>query len=312
MYQFSKPDYAIEDAMVTVTPGIISVAESNFSIKAKILNLGKAVNRDLIVELKRTYADMSTKIVRRDTLPGIRYADSINYQIEIDPAMDKGANKFTITIDPENNIEELFENNNTLTKDIFIYEDDIKPIYPYDLSIVNKQGIVFAASTGNPFAGSRSYIMEMDTSKLFSSSAKVSQTKNSTGGVVEFSPSITFRDSVVYYWRVAAVPSSGQEQVWSGASFTYIPGANSGYSQSHYAQFNNDDLNEYIKIKESGLWVYDSLKSTITISNAIFPTITPTSVRDYALQIDDVYHQYFFLDRQTLSQIPNKILYVFI
>lgn len=321
LYQFNKPDYAIEDAMVTVTPGIISVAEPNFSIKAKILNMGKAVNRDLIVELKRTYPDLSTRVVRRDTIPGIRYVDSINYQIDIDPAVDKGANKFTITIDPENNIEELFENNNALPKEIFIYEDDIKPVFPYDLSIVNKQGIVFAASTGNPFAESRSYIMEMDTSRAFNSAAKVSQTKSSAGGVVEFTPSVTFKDSTVYYWRVSAVPTGDKEQVWSSASFTYIPGAENGYSQSHYAQFNNQ-LNEHITVKQSGVLIYDSLKSIISVSNGIYPPIF--RFIDFALQIDGVPVQggflgpdvsvqqnslrFYLIDNKTLKPIYNKDL----
>lgn len=321
LYQFSKPDYAIEDAMVTVTPGIISVAEPNFSIKAKILNLGKAINRNLIVELKRTYPDLSTRVVRRDTIPGIRYADSINYQIDIDPLVDKGANKFTITIDPENNIDELFENNNTVTKEVFIYEDDIKPVFPYDLSIVNKQGIVFAASTGNPFAASRSYIMEMDTSRSFNSATKVSQTKPSAGGVVEFTPGATFKDSTVYYWRVAAVPTGDQQQVWSSASFTYIPGANNGYSQSHFAQFNNQ-LNEHITVKQSGILIYDSLKSIISVSNGIYPPIF--RFIDFALQIDGVPVQggflgpdvsvqqnslrFYLIDNKTLKPIYNKDL----
>jgi hypothetical protein len=311
LYQFNKPDYAIEDAMVTVTPGIISVSEPNFSIKAKIVNLGKAVNRDLIVELKRTYPDLSTRVVRRDTIPGIRYIDSISYQIDIDPAVDKGANKFTITVDPENNIDELFENNNTLPKEIFIYEDDIKPVFPYDLSIVNKQGIVFAASTGNPFAESRSYVMEMDTSRSFNSAAKVSQIKPSAGGVVEFSPGVTFKDSTVYYWRVAAVPAGNQEQVWSSASFTYIPGANDGYSQSHLSQYDNRS-NTNIDIDGSGFFVYDSLKSTISITNAIYPTLTPTSVRDYSLQIDDVYTQYFFVSSPTTNPQQNSLRFYLI
>lgn len=298
LYQFSKPDYAIEDAMVTVTPGIISVAEPSFSIKAKILNLGKAVNRDLIIELKRTYPDLSTRVVRRDTIPGIRYADSISYQIDIDPAVDKGSNKFTITIDPENNIEELFEDNNALPKEIFIYEDDIKPVYPYDLSIVNKQGIVFAASTGNPFAEARSYIMEMDTSRSFNSAAKVSQTKSSAGGVVEFTPSATFKDSTVYYWRVSAVPTGDKEQVWSSASFTYIPGGNNGYSQSHFAQFNNQ-LNEHVTVKESGLMVYDSLLSSIRINHGMYPHTTRAV--EFSLQIDDVYKQAGFTGVATLG-----------
>lgn len=321
LYQFDKPDYVIEDPLVNVNPQIISVTESNFSIKAKMLNLGKAINRNLVVELKRTYPDLSTRVLQRDTIPGIRYTDSITYQIDIDPTIDKGANKFTITIDPENAIDELFENNNAITKDVFIYEDDIKPVYPYDLSIVNKQGIVLAASTGNPFAGSRSYIMEMDTVKTFNSGAKVSQTKTSVGGLVEFLPGGSFRENTVYYWRVAPVTTvPGQEQVWSGASFTYISGAREGFSQSHHAQFDNS-LNSGVRVNESGMMVFDSLLSSIRVNHGMYP-YTGRAI-EFSLQIDDVYKQvgftgtpginnpqmnslrFYLIDNKNLADIKN-------
>lgn len=272
LYQQPKPDYAIEDQMVTLMPAIISVAEPHFTIKAKIANLGKAVNQKLVVELKRTYPDLSTKIIRRDTIEGVRYMDSLSYQLNIDPVADKGANKITITIDPKNKIEELFENNNTVTKDVFIIEDDIKPVFPYDYAIVNRQGITLAASTGNPFAVSRNYIMELDTTRLFNSPLKVSQTKTSAGGVIEFVPGITFKDSTVYYWRVAAAAASSSEQpVWNYASFIYMSGNETGFSQSHYYQFDESEFNGIHIDSYTRTFLYDSSKVTIAINNSILP-----------------------------------------
>lgn len=306
LYQFDKPDYAIEDAMVTVTPAIISAADPNFTIKASIANLGKAINNRLIVEMKRTFPDQSVKMIRRDTIAGVRYMDSLTYQIEIDPITDKGANKFTITIDPENAIDELFENNNTVVKDIFIYEDDIKPVFPYNYSIVNRQDIVLAASTGNPFAESRSYIMEMDTTRLFNSPLKTSQTKVSSGGVIEFTPGITFKDSTVYYWRVSSVPASpSDQQIWNSASFTYIPGENSGFSQSHYYQFDNGKY-ENIRMNQSGLFFYDSLRSEIKIHNALYSPI----IEDYTLYIDDLRIQRGFLSPSPAAQMNALRFYL--
>ncbi|MGN7784847.1 C25 family cysteine peptidase [Niabella sp. 22666] len=268
-YQYDKPDYAIEDQMVTVNPSIVSVADPSFVIKAKIANLGKAINNNVIVELTRTLPDLSTKVIQRDTLPPIRYADSILYQIHIDPLIDKGANKFTITIDPENTISELFETNNTLIKDIFIYEDDIKPVFPANYSIVNRQNIVLSASTGNPFAEARNYVMEIDTVRTFNSSFKVSQNKTSSGGLLEFSPGITFKDSTVYYWRVAYKPSNTNEQpIWNGASFTYMQGTNLGYSQSGYSQLIDNSYSE-MGIKSEGTFVYDSLTASLVVNNSI-------------------------------------------
>ena len=85
----------------------------------------------------------------------------------------------------------------------------LTPVYPYNFSIVNKSNIKLYASTANPVMPMRSYIMEMDTTELFNSSIKTTQTIASVGGVLEFNSTIPFTDSTVYYWRVAPVPTSG-------------------------------------------------------------------------------------------------------
>jgi len=325
LYQFDKPDYIIEDDMVLVNPGIVSVADENFTIKAKFANLGKAINKNLVVELKRTYPDMSVKIVRRDTISGLRYMDSISYQINIDPLIDKGSNKFTITIDPENLVDELFESNNSITREVFIYQDDIKPVYPYDYAIINQQNLVFAASTGNPFAETRNYQIEIDTTKQFNSPAKVSQTKTSAGGLVEFNPTIHLRDSTVYYWRVSGQPSSANEQpVWSDASFTYIPGNRIGFSESHWDQFKGDAHEGLNLDRYPGTFVFDSLKGLFTVTNGIYQYNLNVGARDMALYIGDVFVQggfsgpqepnsnqnalrFYMLDNKTLSPVKNEI-----
>ena len=236
LYQLAKPDYAIEDNLLNIVPNFISIAESNFTVDAKMMNLGKAINQKVIVELKRTYPNLTTAVIRRDTIPGIRFIDSLKYNIPIDPVKDKGLNKITVTIDPVNAIEELYENNNSITKDIFIFEDELRPVFPYSYAIINKQGIKFSASTANPLAPSRNYLFEIDTTELFNSPLKISQTKTSTGGLLEFSPSITFRDSTVYYWRVASAPAANEQPKWNPSSFIYINGPEVGFNQSHYYQ----------------------------------------------------------------------------
>ena len=86
-----------------------------------------------------------------------------------------------------------------------IYEDELKPVYPYNFSIVNKSNIKLVASTANPLTAAKQYVMEIDTTELFNSPLRHSQTVTSVGGVIEFNPAITFTDSTVYYWRVAPV-----------------------------------------------------------------------------------------------------------
>src|SRR5690606_20980167 len=140
-----------------------------------------------------------------------------SFTIPIVGTRDKGLNKISICVDADNVTEELYETNNCITKDVFIFEDEARPVFPYNLSIVNKQGVKLVASTANPFSPSKQYLLEMDTTEAFNSPAKLAQTITSPGGVLEFTPGITMRDSTVYYWRVAPAPTSG-EPTWNTAS----------------------------------------------------------------------------------------------
>ncbi|MCX8019639.1 MAG: C25 family cysteine peptidase [Chitinophagaceae bacterium] len=267
-----KPDYIIEDPLVEINPSFISVAENSFTIKAKCMNLGKALNVPVVVELKRVFPDNSVQI-RRDTIAGIRFLDSVVYNIPIVASRDKGLNKIAICIDPDNKIAELFETNNCVNKEFFIFEDEIRPVYPFNYSIVNKQGIKFQASTANPFLLSRQYRMELDTTELFNSPLKVSVTATSSGGVVEFNPNITFTDSTVYYWRVAPVVTSGST-VWNYASFIYLANHQSGFNQSHYFQHTYSQKNKIQLLPQNRQWVFDSVPHFIFAKNGVFLTAT--------------------------------------
>jgi hypothetical protein len=280
----SKPDYVIEDQQVRINPNFVSVADANFKVEAAILNLGKAINRDIVVEVKRTYPDQSTEVIIRDTISGIRFSDTVSYAIPIQALRDKGLNKISICLDADNVVDELYESNNCITKDVFIFEDEARPVYPYNFSIVNTQNIKLSASTANPLAPMKQYRMEIDTKELFNSPIKSSQTLSSTGGLLEFTPGLTFIDSTVYYWRVAPVPSSGQP-VWNGFSFLYKQNISEGFGQSHYYQYENDSLVR-LKLDANGRnWKFDSSSHYILMRNAVFPTAA-TNDADFVVAPD--------------------------
>lgn len=282
-----KPDYAIEQAQVKVSPSFISVAESNFRVDAKMFNLGKAPSDSVVVEIKRTYPNGVTEAVYRDTLPGIRYVDSIAYLAPIVGTRDKGLNKITITIDPENKIPELYETNNSVTKDVFIYEDEARPVYPYDMSIVSQQNIKLQVSTANPFSVVKQYNVEIDTTETFSSPSKVTRSLSSPGGWLEFTPGITFRDSTVYYWRVAPVPTSGQP-IWNGASFIYLANNEPGFNQSHYYQHAKSSVTREHLIYPD-VWDYDTVQNTVFVKNGVWGTAITTEGQLTVAINDDPY-----------------------
>jgi Peptidase family C25/FlgD Ig-like domain len=268
-----KADYAIEAPLVKVSPSFISVGDQSFKLDASFVNLGKAVNKTIVVEIKRTYPDLTTQVIRRDTIPGTRFSDSLTYDIPIVATRDKGLNRITVTVDADNEVDELYETNNSVTKDFFIYEDEARPILPYNYAIVNQQNIKLYASTANPFSATKQYNMEIDTTELFNSPFKVTRTVNSTGGVMEFTPGITFTDSTVYYWRVAPVLGS-LPPIWNSASFIYLPNSDAGFNQSHYFQHTKSDKQRILLNQQDRQWKFDSSSHFIFAKNGVFLTAT--------------------------------------
>ncbi len=269
-YNFDKPDYVIEEPMVKISPSFISVSETDFKVTANFTNIGKAINKKIVVELKRTYPDQTVELIRRDTISFTKFSDSLSYTIPILPTRDKGLNKITVTIDADNAVDELYETNNSVTKDVYIIEDDVKPVYPYNYSIVNQQDIKLVASSANPFAKAHDYLMEIDTTELFNSTLKITRSVNSVGGVFEFSPGITFTDSTVYYWRVAAAVSSG-EPVWNTSSFQYIANGSPGFSQAHYYQHLKSNKSR-IQLDTTRKWEYIPITNDLFVTTGVWGT----------------------------------------
>lgn len=294
---FEKPDYSVEAQNVVINPSFLSVAETNFKVKVYYYNLGKAINDSMTVEVKRQYPASTanpgglTETVYRQKVKATLFMDSLEISLPILPERDKGINKIMISLDTENHIAELSESNNTVTADVSIFEDDLRPVYPYNFAIVNKQGIKLVASTGNPFSASKAYRMELDTSALFNSAFKVSRDVTSTGGVISFDPGITFTDSTVYYWRLAVVPATGAPTRWNQSSFVYLPGNETGFNQSHFYQ-HTQSTGEGISIDSaSRQWKFGTITNSLVINHSVFGT--PGYVDDANLSI--------FVNSKTIS-----------
>lgn len=268
-YTQPKPDYAVEESLI-VLPSLISVADNSFKVTAKIYNLGKAESDSMILEIKRQMPDGSVLTVMRKPIPGMAFSDSIELTIPINPVIEKGENKLIFSIDADDVVDEISEANNTAVKTFYIVDDGAKPIYPYDFSIVNTNQVVFQASTSNPLASEKKYIMEVDTTMLFNSSFKKSFNENSAGGIIEFNPGITFVDSTVYYWRIAAQTTNNAEPVWNTSSFVYLANASSGYNQSHYFQFNENTYYS-MTLGNDRVFRFNEIPHILKISTGLYP-----------------------------------------
>ncbi|MDI3322738.1 C25 family cysteine peptidase [Pinibacter soli] len=263
-----KPDYVIEDPQVLITPSFISLAEGNCKAFIRLYNLGKAVKDSITLDVKHIHADGTSTVLYRQKMKGIYYSDSVTVPIPIITSKDKGTNKVVITIDTDNVVDEVSESNNSITKEFFVYEDEARPVYPYNYSIVNTQGQKLYASTSNPFSEARDYMMEIDTTALFNSSMKRQVKLNSVGGVIEFNSGLNYLDSVVYYWRVSIVPRQNEDYHWNMFSFIYLSNSTPGFNQSHYYQ-HKESAADSMLISSNRAWQYASSPVTMTATSGV-------------------------------------------
>jgi hypothetical protein len=265
-----EPDYVIEEPQIRISPAFISIAEASFNIKAKLTSIGKSVGDSITVEVKQQYPNGTTTSILRKRIPGIRYSDSLDLDVPVIATRDKGANRIFITIDADNEVVERSETNNMASKDVFIYEDEARPVYPYDYSIIKNPTQKLYASTANPFSLLKDYVMEIDTTELFNSPLKRSKQVSSVGGVLEFDPGFTYLDSVVYYWRTALIPTPGGQYHWNVSSFMYKPNTD-GFNQSHYFQHAGSALNR-ISLDADRKWRFGSRINNLFVRNTVYPT----------------------------------------
>jgi hypothetical protein len=270
---FALPDYAIEDQLIKINPSIVTVADNSFNVKIGMLNLGKVSNDSIRILVKRILPNDSVKVIYNMRVPGIKSADSLEFNIAINGATDKGLNKLVVTLDADNNVTESSEINNTFSKEFIIYEDEIRPVYPYNYSIVNQQSIKFVASTANPLNGVRQYLLEIDTTELFNSSLKKQFSLSGVGGVIEFSPGdLNFKDSTVYYWRTSMAPLNNGQQIWNSFSFVYLPTGGTGFNQSHYFQHQKSTYSSGIALESDRQLHFGKTLRTITVNTGLYPS----------------------------------------
>jgi hypothetical protein len=267
-----KPDLVIEESQIFFNPAFISVAENDFKLKIKVFNIGRSTSDSVSLVVTRRYPKGTSEVVNRLKIPPVKYADSVEFRLPIISTRDKGSSRITVTVDDNNAIDEVSENNNTASKDFFIFEDEARPVYPYEYSIIPNNTQKLYASTADPLSVAKEYKMELDTTALFNSSMKVSRAVTSTGGVIEFDPGVTYLDSTVYFWRVAKTPQANEDYHWNLSSFMYKSGGIEGFNQSSYFQHTGSELKGITLDSASRAWSFGFHPNNIFARNGVFPT----------------------------------------
>lgn len=268
-FGLAKPDYHVAANRLSTIPANVTTTLDSFTLKIVAFNLAKAIKDTVQVKVEHTNPANVTTLVGTYKIVNLFSTDTSNINVPIDKIADLGLNKYRVTIDDNNLFDEVSESNNTATQEIFIYSDNLVPVYPYEFSIVHQQGITLKASTLNPFRAMGRYKMELDTTALFNSSLKQQTTISSPGGVIKWTPSVTLKDSVVYYWRTAFDSAINGNYQWTSSSFIYLANGSDGWNQSHYYQYLQDGIAQ-LQYGSDRVFRYKQGVTEVTVSNAVY------------------------------------------
>lgn len=287
LYPSPGPDYVIDKTSVRFEPNVVSLSQDSFKLNFEVVNIGQHVLDSMSIQIVQELPNGERFVIKKDTLFTPAYANQLTYTLATLEKSSVGLNKFFITVDKDDDVEELpapvAELNNELKNltgelgtTLFIVDNSATPVYPTNFGIVGSQELVLKASTADALAPKQKYILELDTTALFNSPMKKRTEIEQNGGLIKWQPNINYENETVYYWRIS--PDSTDADIgylWANSSFTYVEGSAGGWSQGHYFQFlENEDGN--IKLNEdSRKFEFTSNATSFRVRNGIYQTNEP-------------------------------------
>ena len=289
MYSFSKPDYAVEEDGVVFKQTNLTSTIDSIEVEILLHNLGKYTTDSVSLLIKQGLPNNIEIVVLNKKIPGIPNSDTLRIKIPTYGKAGLGRNYLSIELDQEALIEEISETNNTIKRFYNINNDDLIPVYPYEFSIVNMQGITLKGSTLNSFAAMKNYVFQIDTTEKFNSPLLTSTQIQSKGGVIKWQPVIALRDSTVYYWRTAMDTIAGLRK-WTTSSFIYLDQSLPGWNQSHYYQFQKDNYADIYLDSIDRNFKFVGANKTLGVQNTCMNGPSPFNYAwpDYFVKVDGV------------------------
>jgi len=238
-----KPDFRISKSSISFNPREVTTEVDSFVVNILLENIGKAITDSLTIEVNRKFPGTNGDTSYIFKLEPLLFKSTFSLKIPVNVLKGVGENQFSVILDRYNEIDELSEINNQASVSLIIRSGDLIPIYPYNYAVVPKQGITLKASTAFAFETGKNYLIEIDVNSDFNSPSRQSTSVFSTGGVVEWSPSIlsNMPDSAVYFWRVSKTPDNLGRYFWKTFSFQYIKDKR-GWGQDHFDQLKVNDF----------------------------------------------------------------------
>jgi hypothetical protein len=265
-----SPDYHLLEGQISAEGYNLERVVANvdsFQLKLVVRNYGRSTDDSVKVQVRRTFADGSSKeyvrlferILRQDTL-------SFSIVNEAGDAVE-GTNNFLISLDFDNEIDELNEGNNVANFDLFIPRGNTIVLYPQPYATTSQSVVDLVWQSANMLEQDRTYALEVDTSFAFNSPFSFSESFD--GQLLNAYPlDLTdFPDSTTVYWRTRFAEAVANEDTnWVTSSFTLIHDQSEGWGQVDGGQFLANSLTGVGYEAEGKVLDFDETSTSIQVN----------------------------------------------
>ena len=236
------PDYYTDISNVRHYPELVTEQLGSFDLIVDIFNLGMTVDS----MIKVLVTDLNGNFIASTMVQANTYKTTVTIPIPLSPGS-SGLKNYNIYLDADSIVAESplpcaeVDNNQIIGYEVQVLSEAIIPVYPYEFSIINDTSFSLKASTGITFGPRTDYIIQFDTSELFTTPLQTTKVFNQTG-LIEWHPNCNnLLDSTVYYWRITQ-DTLNQAPAWAYSSFIYLKGKTPGWNQSHFYQHKHDPI----------------------------------------------------------------------
>ncbi len=265
LFPTQKPDYAINNNSIFLKNidknNPLNANSDSLKVGIIVSNLGRVSTKKLSINLKRMYANGTVDDFGKMTFNPINYQDTLYFNIRNDKNLSVGNNRFEINLDPDNQILEAKENNNSVAFEYNFPMASINILSPREFSIVNQKEVNFILQIPS-ISSNSSIIIEVDSSKNYNSNFK-----KTFAGIAPFllnwKINLLDKDSIVYYVRT----KTSTDKIWTESSFIYLKNGREGFAQNSFAQLEKTTTDNQIVLDGTN-WKFP--ESSVKISAKIY------------------------------------------
>jgi len=294
IFPADKADYAVQIDEVFVrsfdeTP--ISALSDSLQLSFVLRNIGRVDTDSIEYKISRQLPDGELEIFDPIKIPYISRVDTLYFTIPNTARNSAGENTFIIEVNPKMLVKEMTFTNNKVSFIKFVPLSGTLNLFPLNYGIVNENQVNMVAQIPGRSIKERTVILQLDTAAQFNSAFR-KEIRVTTKDIAEWPVSlVNFTDSTTLFWRSKFQEiQTGEADVWTSSSFSYIPEGPEGWTQRTKDQLDDNQLTnlEINPANKSWRYLEQKLGFEVFTVGAAVDTLSYRNTQFYVDQIPQI------------------------